>query len=77
MPVAEASLNTTLRTIAVLLVLWWLIRLYLRSKARAAQGPREPSRPRGEVRIERAPQDRIAGKGGRGDIIDADFEEIK
>lgn len=68
------SATATLRTIAVLLILWWLLRMYLRrQQVRSMQRPAGPQRPPGEVRIEKAPQriDRDAG------IIDAEYEEIK
>ncbi len=68
------SATATLRTIAVLLVLWWLLRMYLRRQsAKAMQRPTGPQRPTGDVRIEKAPHrlDRDTG------IIDAEYEEIK
>lgn len=69
----------TLRTILVLLILWLLLRAYLRSRLPAGGAPRgthftQPDqRPKGEVRIERTdgPTRR------QGPVEDADFEEIK
>ncbi len=68
------SFSATMRTILVLLVLWWVLRLYMRgARARSATTTNEPPRPQGDVRIERAPR-----KGERENgVIDADFEEIK
>lgn len=81
MHVVEASFNGTLRTILVLVIAWWLLRLFLRYQR--TQGPpsvhrsNEPQRPPGEVRIEKPAQDDRPGHSGGGHVIDADFEEIK
>ncbi|MCB0767978.1 MAG: hypothetical protein KDB95_12285 [Flavobacteriales bacterium] len=81
MNVAEASLNGTLRTILVLVVVWWVLRLVLRYQnsrnAPPAQRTNEPQRPQGEVRIERPGEDGRSGGPSSGNIVDADFEEIK
>ena len=73
MTLEEASFNNTLRTIAVLLIIWWLLRLLMRARTRPM--PPGPQRPPGDIRIERPP-----GRTPRGNdpgIIDAEFEEIK
>ncbi|MEZ4791335.1 MAG: hypothetical protein R2811_15170 [Flavobacteriales bacterium] len=81
MNVAEASLNGTLRTILVLVVVWWVLRLVLRYQnsrnTPPAQRTNEPQRPQGEVRIERPGEDGRSGGASSGNIVDADFEEIK
>lgn len=78
MEVLEASLNGTLRTILVLVALWWLLRMILRyQNARTAGNTNGPARSKGEVRIDDA---KGAGRGSRtsdGHIIDAEYEEIK
>ncbi|MBK8499342.1 MAG: hypothetical protein IPL52_11130 [Flavobacteriales bacterium] len=53
MTLEEASFNNTLRTIAVLLIAWWLLRLLTRARTRPV--PPGPQRPPGDVRIERPP----------------------
>ncbi|MCB9185085.1 MAG: hypothetical protein H6591_14340 [Flavobacteriales bacterium] len=74
---AEASFTGTFRMILVLLALWVVVRWFLRQQGGSRRAPTRPeSRPKGDVRIEHAPnhegipmdQDRI---------VDADFEEIK
>ncbi|WKZ66344.1 MAG: hypothetical protein QY325_00125 [Flavobacteriales bacterium] len=78
MPIAEASFTGTIRTIAVLLLILWLVRLIMRrsAAARPAPGP-GPHRPPGHVRVEEAPRAGDGSPAPRGTIIDADFEEIK
>ncbi|MBK7384397.1 MAG: hypothetical protein IPI81_13875 [Flavobacteriales bacterium] len=76
MSFSEASFTGTLRTIAVLVILWWVLRLILRSNAKGPVGPQPPQRPKGDVRIEPA-QGNARGGANDPDIIDADFEEIK
>ena len=81
MTVAEASFNGTLRTILVLVIAWWVLRMILRYQTTRNAPPvhrsHEPQRPAGEVRIEKpSDNDRSAGSS-RGTIVDADFEEIK
>lgn len=77
MTVAEASLNGTLRTILVLLALWWLIRLFMRTRRQPTAGHARPSeRPKGDVRIEDPRKDQSSAMPS-GRIVDADFEEIK
>ena len=76
MSISEASFSGTLRTIAVLVILWWVLRLILRSNVKRPKGPQQPQRPKGDVRIEPTPgNDR--GRMNDPDIIDAEFEEIK
>jgi hypothetical protein len=69
----------TLRLILILLVVWLVLRMLLRSRTKA-QPPggthwaQNDGRPRGDVRIER-PAD---GPGRpQGPVEDADFEEVK
>ena len=68
------SASATLRTVAVLLILWLVLRWYLRSQAKSTRSKGQVTpRPKGDVRIENAPR-----QGGRDQgIIDAEFEEIK
>ena len=83
----EASLNGTFRTILVLLIVWWLLRFFLRMSAQrqahrhgtggGAQRTNEVPRAPGEVRVERTAQDKHRMPGHGPVIIDADFEEIK
>jgi hypothetical protein len=74
------SANGTLRTILVLLIVWLLLRAWVRSR-QPVQG-RPPgthwsapdNRAKGEVRIERTES---APHARQGPVEDADFEEIK
>ncbi|MCO6481547.1 MAG: hypothetical protein J5I62_02010 [Flavobacteriales bacterium] len=74
------SANGTLRTILILLIVWQVLRLWMRVRQRH-DGPNRlrwttgPQRPKGDVRIERVDEPR----NGRPDLMaeDADFEEIK
>ncbi len=80
MNVVEASFNGTLRTILLLVLAWMVLRMILRYQ-RAKDPPparrtNEPQRPAGEVRIERPGDADRSGKPP-GNIVDADFEEIK
>lgn len=89
MEVNEASVTGTLRIIAVLLLIWAVLRL-LRNRFSAAAQRKSPNwarpdqRPKGEVRIEQAPPD-VRPKGRSTDpdhaaddhVSDADFEELK
>ncbi|MBK9175520.1 MAG: hypothetical protein IPM46_04120 [Flavobacteriales bacterium] len=73
----EASFNGTLRTILVLLALWWLIRLFMRSHRQPTASRERPmARPKGDVRIEDPRKDQSPTMPS-GRIVDADFEEIK
>lgn len=75
------SANGTLRTILILLILWQLLRMWMRIQANSrgtGQGSNwtpPDNRSKGEVRIERADDPRTARQQGR--VEDADFEEIK
>lgn len=81
----EASFNGMLRTILILVVIWLVLRMVIRSRQPSAgQGPvqrggfhtQQQQRPRGEVRIERIdPAGRTASQGP-GTVQDADFEEV-
>ncbi len=81
MTLLEASFAGTLRTILVLVALWWVLRMLLRYQQQRRIPPVHhssgPQRPKGEVRIERPESGptRTARPGAT--IIDADFEEIK
>ncbi|HMN04347.1 MAG TPA: hypothetical protein PKD45_01355 [Flavobacteriales bacterium] len=75
------SANGTLRTILILLVIWQVLRLWMRLRGEAQGGAGAgrwtmgPERPKGDIRIERVDDPRNA----RPDMLaeDADFEEIK
>lgn len=75
------SANGTLRTILILLIVWLLLRAWVRSR-QPAQGGRPKGthwaspddRSKGDVRIERTEDTR---KARPGPVEDADFEEIK
>jgi hypothetical protein len=78
----EASMSGTIRTIIILLIIWWVLRLLLRAgQKRRNVGTRwtdDPGRPKGDVRIERVREkERDKGKGPDGNVTDADFEELK
>jgi hypothetical protein len=74
------SATGTLRVILVLLIVWLLLRAYVRSKGPAPGKPpgthwgTPDNRAKGEVRIEKT---EAARKPSPGPIEDADFEEIK
>lgn len=83
MSVVEASFSGTFRTIVVLSILWFVLRLFIRRGQRSGSGANGPStidarRPAGDVRLEDA-QDRSGPSGIRPNevIIDADYEEVK
>ncbi len=86
MTTIEASFSGTFRTILVLLLVWWGLRMILRMNAQrqahrsgaggATQQPHVP-RPPGDVRVERTGQEQNRPPGHGPVIIDADFEEIK
>ncbi len=81
MTVAEASFNGTFRTILILVILWMVLRMFLRAQQAKRQPPvhrtNEPQRPPGEVRIERPTDHGRPSNPSGGSIVDADFEEIK
>lgn len=74
------SANGTLRTILILLIIWQLLRLWMRMQRpgqphnTGRQGPEE-RRPRGDVRIERLKETHHSPVPP--DVEDAEFEEIK
>lgn len=70
----------TLRLILILLVIYLVLRMIMRSQGPSDRPPgshwtNEPPRPKGDVRIER-PNDQRSGRG-QGHVEDADYEEIK
>ena len=83
MSVVEASFSGTFRTIVVLSILWFVLRLFIRRGQRPGGGVNGPSatearRPAGDVRLEDPPT-RSGPSGTRPNevIIDADYEEGK
>jgi hypothetical protein len=76
MPYAEASFNGTFRTILVLVAIWLVLRAILRARAKSSVSTGPRPRPKGDVRIEQ-PGTRSGSRSNGGDIIDADYEEIK
>ena len=72
--------NGTLRTLLVLLIIWLLLRAWMRSRQTAGGKPpgthwsTPEHRPKGDVRIERPDN---APRARSGPVEDADFEEIK
>ncbi|MBL7982473.1 MAG: hypothetical protein JNL52_11775 [Flavobacteriales bacterium] len=86
MTAIEASLSGTFRTILVLVIVWWLLRFFLRMQAARQSGNSsrntyagQDRRAPGEVRIEQAPNNArpTQAKHSGPDIIDVDFEEVK
>jgi hypothetical protein len=77
METLEASLNGTLRTILVLVVLWWLLRMFMRRRTAHTTTSQGPTRPKGDVRIEEAQGPSRGARPSDGHIIDAEYEEIK
>ncbi len=74
----EASVNGTLRTILVLMILWLVLRMFLRSQqASRAANAQGPQRKKGEVHIEDPRQKQASPIRPNDTIIDADYEEIK
>ncbi len=79
----EASMGGTLRTILILLIIWFVLRLLLRAGKKRGRpaGTRwtnDTGRPKGEVRIEKLKDDeRDQGPRPGGNVSDADFEELK
>ncbi len=76
-------MSGTLRTIIILLIIWWVLRLLMRAgkQRKGAGGMRwtnETGRPKGDVRIERLKDEkRDKDRGTGGNVTDADFEELK
>lgn len=76
------SANGTLRTILILLIIWQVLRLWMKVRAKnainrpgATQWATDQPRPKGEVRIEKLEE--IKHSPPPSDVEDADFEEIK
>ncbi len=82
MELLDASFNGTLRTIVILLIIWWVLRSLLKMGQRSG-APKwrnftnGPARPKGDVRIERLNDEKRDGGRPQGNITDADFEEVK
>ena len=74
------SITGTLRMILILLLIWLVIRMFMRVRSTTSGGAsvrwdNNGPRPKGEVRIERTEE---KGRSGRDpDIIDADYEEVR
>lgn len=73
--------NNTLRTILILLVLWQLLRMWVKVRGKQGKGPEQaprwtggPPRPKGDIRIEKLEETR---HGPPPQAEDADFEVIK
>jgi hypothetical protein len=82
MEATEASLTGTLRVIAILLLVWVLLRMLRRWRRGGGAGGKvrwvpPDQRPKGDVRIEQVKDkdERPTSKGGS--VSDADFEELK
>ncbi|MBK9417126.1 MAG: hypothetical protein IPN62_07450 [Flavobacteriales bacterium] len=76
----EASFSGTFRTIIILVVIWMVLRWFMRKHGSGHAmdtGSSAPDRRRGDVRIENVPPSRPSAPRSGGTIIDADFEEIK
>jgi len=74
----EASMNGTLRTILVLVILWLVLRMFLRARQAPGAPPDQPvRRSPGDVRVEDPRQQRSSPIRPNDTIIDADYEEIK
>lgn len=75
------SATGTLRLILILLILWLVLRMFVRARQGGPANPggfnwtRQEQRPKGDVRIEKAGEERR--ERGRGPVEDADFEEIR
>ncbi|MBP6311368.1 MAG: hypothetical protein WAR83_02235 [Flavobacteriales bacterium] len=80
----EASMPGTLRTILILIAMWWILRLLMKRNATkqsggntlSSSGRQVDQRPKGEIRVENVPPDKDSSVTN-GTITDADFEEIK
>lgn len=76
------SANGTLRTILILLIIWQVLRMWMKVREKrkggapgATQWTNEQHRPKGEVRIEKLEE--IRHSPPPADVEDADFEVIK
>ncbi len=81
MSTIEASMTGTLRIIAILFLIWVVLRV-VRSriggdKTRRARMVRPDQRPKGDIRIEPAPGKKNEDRGPVGPVSDADYEEVK
>jgi hypothetical protein len=78
----QASVTGTVRIIAILILVWAVLRL-LRNRSAATGARKAPGwapseqRPKGEVRIERIKDAAKDNARNGGKITDADFEEVK
>ena len=80
----EASMPGTLRTILILIAVWWILRLLMKRNINKRSGGNAHStaerpqdqRPKGEIRVENVRPDKDSSVTN-GTITDADFEEIK
>lgn len=76
-PMVLLSASGALRTILILLIIWQLLRLWMRTqeqRQRPHHGP-TPPRPKGDVRIEQLQEPKHHAPPL--DAEDAEFEEIK
>lgn len=80
----EASFTGPIRTILILVVIWLVLRMVLRSRMQGpgTGGPRgfqtqQQQRPKGEVRIERVDPGARSASQPPGTVQDADFEEVE
>ena len=73
----EASMNGTLRTILVLVIIWLVLRMFLRSRQAPRPAQSGPQRKQGDVRIEDPRARQQSPIRPNDTIIDADYEEIK
>lgn len=78
----EASVTGTLRIIAVLILLWTILRFIRRRSAppgppKGTNWAAPEQRPKGDVRIERIKEPDKSTGPDRGGITDADYEEVK
>ena len=75
------SFTGTLRLVLILLILWVLLRMFIRAQqggpasGGSTNWARREDRPKGDVRIEQAGDERRTRD--RGPVEDADFEEIR
>ena len=81
-PMYLLSANGTLRTILILLIIWQLLRLWMKVRQKSMNNrpgtthwTTDQQRPKGEVRIEKLEE--IKHSVPPANVEDADFEEIK
>lgn len=70
-------MNGTVRTILVLLIIWLVLRMFLRSRQTPGPTAKGPQRKKGDVRIEDPRSQQQSPIRPNDTIIDADYEEIK